>query len=1235
MMVPDQAASRCTGGVSDHEENGQEPMDRDTLLERLRGREWTDFELKEGSGGVPEDAYKTVSAFANTAGGWLVFGVREQDGGFEICGLADPESVEITFIGTCRSREKLSRAIEIEASQIAVGDLQVLAFYIPQLPRFAKPLRVRVRKQWLTYVRVGSGDHRCNEVEEARFLREALEEDFDAKICEATTIESLDLEAVRWLQAQVALQRSDRSEPGEKPEEFLTELGLRREDGALTNAAALLFGRPPVIGRLQAAGIVDFRAHYHTSYREGLPANRWDDREFCDGHIIAAFRSLAARLYRLCPQPFAMESNGLQRRAYSPDYLAVREGFVNLLIHQDYSDRHRTASIQWYRDGVVFENPGDSRVAPEQLLTDGGMSVLRNSLLVRAMRQAGFSEQLGAGLRSIRRTWADAGREPPQIVNDPGLKTFRLVLPWSDLLPPGPRTADAPPPPRRDAEPTPAPKPRRDRRRQLLAGSVLAVALLLVVLIALRFCGSPTPTSVALLALGDGSTPDEAWPATVIAEIVAEDLPGQDGIRQVDRGRVAEVRRALQLRTAADLGASHERLRSYLEADWVVGISCLAGDSGLTLDLHLLSTRTGKLAPEETVSGRRDALFDLAHAAAGYVRRRLGRDRLSEAEKTAVTSLFPASPTALRHYGEGLAKLSELDRVGARRAFETAIAEEPENARLHLALAGVLSDLGYAGKARDAAAKARKHSAELPLRERLGIEAYFHELEGNPQAAVDALRRLFDESGELEPGLDLARMQITTGAYAEALGTVAALRQLPGSTVRDALVDLVAAEVHFRRNEFETALELIGDAIDQSRRLESPSLEAPARLDRARVLEYQGDYRAALEDLEQARILYAKIDDRKGLLEAFHQMAVVFLQLGRLEEARARFAEVRDFYQQRNDAFGEALASTNLANVLMDLGEIDEARTLTERAMSIFEDLGMRIEQAHVARNLGVALHLAGRLSEARTRYEQALLLFQELDDRYQQANVLANLGELDYQAGDLEGALERYREALEQHRGNPSGEAYDHFLLGEVQAARGVIAEARSSFDQAVELQEELGEVVAAAETRLARAQMELHLRNVEIARNLAEESERLFREVGMVDLAVLARVVRAETLLPDVAQARAVVELAALHARESQEPRVRFAVAILAARLDVRESPEDGGAVDAALAALADVARDSEPIHQGYFFEARLAMADVELVAGRESAARERLGALVEDAERVGWNLVARRAQQMTALS
>ncbi len=407
-------------------------LDRRALQERLRGIEWTDFEVKAATGGVPSSAYETVSAFANSEGGWLVFGASETAEGFKITGLTDPDALQGSFIAACRSPEKISTRLDVQGYQYVVEGATILAFYVAPASRFDKPVRVRLKRQWASFVRVGGSDYRCSVEEEGRFLRDAAHESFDSTVCEGLTEDDLDPEAIQRFR-RMAQHLGEPAEQGPEITDFLRARGLVLRTGELRHAAALAFGREGVLAELKPGGVVDFR-RIAGDWAQRDPADRWDDRKLMERNLMFTLTALLEHLHQLTPHPFAWEPNGIQHTAESLEYRAIREALVNLLIHQDYADRHRTARLLWYRDRVIFDNPGDSFVSLGQLLNGGG-SQMRNPILVRLFRQAGVAEQAGTGIPNILKNWRKAGRIPPEIGNDPARKTFRLVFHWQSQKP--------------------------------------------------------------------------------------------------------------------------------------------------------------------------------------------------------------------------------------------------------------------------------------------------------------------------------------------------------------------------------------------------------------------------------------------------------------------------------------------------------------------------------------------------------------------------------------------------------------------------------------------------------------------------------------------------------------------------------------------------------------------------------------------------------------------------------
>ena len=110
-------------------------MEKAELIERLRGYEWNDIEFKEARRDVPKNAYETVSAFSNTEGGWLVFGVRDGVGGFEIVGVLNIDRVQNDFLSALRGGQKLNRVIAVDERLIEDDGKVLLVFHIPEARR--------------------------------------------------------------------------------------------------------------------------------------------------------------------------------------------------------------------------------------------------------------------------------------------------------------------------------------------------------------------------------------------------------------------------------------------------------------------------------------------------------------------------------------------------------------------------------------------------------------------------------------------------------------------------------------------------------------------------------------------------------------------------------------------------------------------------------------------------------------------------------------------------------------------------------------------------------------------------------------------------------------------------------------------------------------------------------------------------------------------------------------------
>ena len=403
-------------------------MTHDELIARLGKHEWSDVEFKRAQQGVPDSAYETVSAFANTGGGELVFGIRVKDDSPEVTGVLNVDKVQNDFLSALHAGDKVNHDIEVHPELLEVDGKPVLIFTIAEATRPNKPIYLNgdIRR---SYIRRGGGNHRCTKPEIGRFLRDASEERWEGRTLDIPLDEAFDRESLDWYRLQF-----ERVNLGQEEklgaEDFLHRWGyLLRDEGGLrpTRAAILLFGSPLAMRQLLPRPTLDVQ-WIPTNLGDPMPEIRWTDRVVFEDNLITTWRGLVLRYMEKAEKPFRIDPHTLMRNDAPPEYRVFREAAINQLIHQDYSTQGLKAVIKFYRDTIQFWNPGDAFCDSDALLKPGEKEV-RNPQVAAAFRRLGLCEQAGTGMNMMLEQWQALDHPEPELENDRKSKAFEMRLP--------------------------------------------------------------------------------------------------------------------------------------------------------------------------------------------------------------------------------------------------------------------------------------------------------------------------------------------------------------------------------------------------------------------------------------------------------------------------------------------------------------------------------------------------------------------------------------------------------------------------------------------------------------------------------------------------------------------------------------------------------------------------------------------------------------------------------------
>ncbi len=618
----------------------------------------------------------------------------------------------------------------------------------------------------------------------------------------------------------------------------------------------------------------------------------------------------------------------------------------------------------------------------------------------------------------------------------------------------------------------------RGRRRFLLAGLVLGLLLAAGVAGLYYFylqrtaprvpAGAPVSVRPTLAVMGFrnlSGNHDQDWLGTALAEMLTTELSTGSRVRIVSGEEVARVRQSLPAGSSIeDLNEENlAQIHRVLGADLVVVGSYLSlgavGDGKLRIDLRVLKAPSGDTVTSLPEAGTEDNLFDLVSLLGREMRRELGWADPSPEQVKAAQKLQPESPEGERSYAQGLEKLHVYDAQGARDLLQEAVKAEPNSAVIHSALSRAWAGLGYDAQSLEEARQAVHLASALPNEQRLAIEARFHEASREWAKASEIYRSLLTfYPDNLDYGLQLANSYSVSGRSAEALATVAVLRQqLPSPLRDDPRIDLQEAQIARRLADPGEELRAAKAAADKGRRLAQSQIIGEALLLQGDALFTMGRPPESLSRFREARGLFATAGNQAAMARTLNRMAAVLVYtsdfagaerhyqealaiarqigsselvafqnvglafvagfVGDLERSRDLAVEAHTRFVQLDDPLYETRSLFKVTEAAWDLGEVAGARKGYDEVLSQARKSGNRVEEARALNSMGRVLTSTGSLREARQYQEEAFRVARSYGDPVEAASYLAALGQTLTLQGDLKAAQRRLARALEDKR--------------------------------------------------------------------------------------------------------------------------------------------------------------------------------------------------------------------------
>lgn len=386
------------------------------ILDKIRyglqiGSELPDLEFKTAKNSIPNDIWKTISAFANRRGGGLVvFGVDQSAGVISGCEEIDRMQTKLTEY----FNDKMSFVLRPEYHVIHHDNVTILAIYIPECPKDYMPCYFNpVGLPNGAFIREGNTSRKITDNEFRTYVATSKEFQFD--LSEARGIER---DGISTEKVQEILEQSEtilgRGASHSIDDSILENLGIiGKFDGVYkpTIGGYLIFSETSPQHRSPYDRYVVRCVRYSGSDPSSQIVDSLDVSGTLDEQIDASYKFI---LKNIRVQASIVGTKRVSSFEYPEK--AIRELIANAVIHRDYKVIETYTQIRIFDDRIEILNPGS---LPPGVTVDNlkEAQFSRNSMIAARLKDLKYLEEYGRGIDIVFRMMSEWGLPAPLFRN--------------------------------------------------------------------------------------------------------------------------------------------------------------------------------------------------------------------------------------------------------------------------------------------------------------------------------------------------------------------------------------------------------------------------------------------------------------------------------------------------------------------------------------------------------------------------------------------------------------------------------------------------------------------------------------------------------------------------------------------------------------------------------------------------------------------------------------------------